>query len=91
MDWDLLVRFRDAGAKFAHIPRFLGAFRIHAHQKTSAAINEIGHKEMNRIRERLHGKVPTRKDIHKSVLPFMLKHVAVDMVYRVKMRLGGKK
>jgi hypothetical protein len=46
---------------------------------------------MNRIRERLHGKVPTRKDIHKSVLPFMLKHVAVDMVYRVKMRLGGKK
>lgn len=90
MDWDLLVRFRDAGARFAHIPRFLGAFRIHEHQKTSAVINEIGHKEMDRIRKRLLGKVPTRKDIHKSVLPFILKHVAVDMVYRVKMRLRGK-
>jgi len=90
MDWDLLVRFRDAGAQFAHIPRFLGAFRIHEHQKSSAIINEIGHKEMDRIRERLLGKVPTRRDIHKSILPFMLKHVAVDMIHRVKMRLVGK-
>lgn len=90
MDWDLLIRFRDAGAKFAHIPRFLGAFRIHEHQKTSAVINEIGHKEMDRIRERLLGKVPTPRDIHKSILPFLLKHVAVDMWHRVKTRLGIK-
>ncbi len=90
MDWDLLVRFRDAGAQFAHIPRFLGAFRIHEHQKTSTVINEIGHKEMDRIRERLLGKVPTPRDIHKSILPFMLKHVAVDMWHRVKTRLGIK-
>ena len=61
MDWDLLVRFRDAGAKFAHIPQFIGAFRIHKHQKTSAAINEIGHQEMDWIRERLLGRVPSLK------------------------------
>lgn len=90
MDWDLLVRFRDAGAKFAYIPRFLGAFRIHEHQKTSATINEIGHQEMDRIRERLLGRVPSRKEIRKAVFPFLLKHVAVDMVYRVKTRLRGK-
>lgn len=88
MDWDLLVRFRDAGAKFGHIPQFLGAFRIHEHQKTSAAINEIGHREMDRIRERILGRVPGRKETRKAVLPYLIKHIAVDMVYRVKQRLG---
>jgi GT2 family glycosyltransferase len=90
MDWDLLVRFRGAGAKFAHIPRFLGAFRIHEHQKTSAVINEIGRQEMDRMRERLLGRVPTRKEIRRKILPFLLKHVAVDMVYRIKTRLASK-
>jgi glycosyltransferase involved in cell wall biosynthesis len=87
MDWDLLVRFRDAGAQFAHIPQFLGAFRIHEHQKTSAVINEIGHKEMDLIRERVLGRVPTRIEIRKAILPFLLKHVAVDITYRIKTRL----
>jgi glycosyltransferase involved in cell wall biosynthesis len=90
MDWDLLVRFRDAGARFAHIPRFLGAFRIHDQQKTSASINDIGHKEMGRIRERLLGRVPSHKEIRKAVLPFLLRHVAFDMAYRIKTRLAGK-
>lgn len=90
MDWDLLVRFREAGAKFAHIPRYLGAFRIHEHQKTSATINEIGHQEMDRIRERLLGRVPSRKEIRKAIIPFLLKHLAIDMVYRIKTRLRGK-
>lgn len=88
MDWDLLVRFRDADAKFGHIPQFLGAFRIHELQKTSAAINEIGHQEMNRIRERILGRVPDHKEIRKAVLPYLAKHIAVDMVFRVKKRLG---
>lgn len=87
MDWDLLVRFREAGARFAHIPRFLGAFRIHEHQKTTAVINEIGFKEMDRIRERTLGRVPSRKEIHKAILPFMLRHLVVDMAFRVKKRL----
>lgn len=91
MDWDLLVRFREAGATFAHIPRFMGAFRIHKHQKTSAVMDEIGHQEMNRIRERVLGRVPDRKEIRKATFPFLLKHVAVDMGYRIKTRLRGKR
>jgi glycosyltransferase involved in cell wall biosynthesis len=90
MDWDLLVRFRDAGAKFAHIPQFLGAFRIHEHQKTSAAIYDIGHQEMDRIRERILGRVPDRKETRKAVLPYLIKHIAADMFYRVKQRLKKK-
>lgn len=84
MDWDLLVRFRDAGARFAHIPRFLGAFRVHEQQKTSAAINEIGRQEMDRIREKLLGRVPGQMEIRKAVIPFLLRHVSAHMVYRIK-------
>ena len=86
----MLVRFRDAGARFAHIPQFLGAFRIHAHQKTSAVINEIGFKEMNRIRERLLGRVPSSRQIRMAVLPFLAQHLAVDMIYRFKTKFKSK-
>lgn len=84
MDWDLLVRFRDAGAKFAHIPRFMGAFRIHEQQKTSAVISEVGFQEMDRIRKRIHGYVPTQLQIRKAVAPFLLRHIAVDLKWRIK-------
>jgi len=90
MDWDMLLRFRDAGANFAHIPQFLGAFRIHEHQKTSANIDDIGHQEMDKIRVRELGRVPSSIEINRAILPFLLKHVAVDMLYRIKSRLGVK-
>ena len=70
MDWDLLIRFREAGAKFAHMPRFLGAFRIHEHQKTSAAISDVGNQEMNQIRARLLGRVPDHHEIRRAILFF---------------------
>lgn len=89
MDWDLLVRFREAGASFARLPRFLGGFRIHECQKTSATINEIGYKEMDRIRERALGRVPSRKEIRRAVRLYLLKHIAEDMAFRIKTRLRG--
>lgn len=84
MDWDLLVRFRQAGAKFAHIPEFLGVFRVHSQQKTSAVIHDVGIKEMNRIRERVLGRIPTRREIRKAVRPFLIRHLIVDLCYRLK-------
>jgi carbamoyltransferase len=89
MDWDLLIRFRDAGANFAHIPRFLGAFRIHEQQKTSTEINQAGQTEMDRIRALLLGHVPTQQEVRKAVTPFLLRHVYVDLKYRVRVRMQG--
>jgi glycosyltransferase involved in cell wall biosynthesis len=80
MDWDLLLRFADAGAKFAHLPRPLGAFRVHPHQKTSALIGDIGLAEMNRIRLRIHGHVPTAAEIRRAVWPFLTRHVAARSI-----------
>jgi glycosyltransferase involved in cell wall biosynthesis len=87
MDWDLLIRFRDVGAKFKHIPQFLGAFRIHQHQKTSTAIDDVGAQEMSRIRRRVLGYLPGSTDIRKHVFWYLLKHVAVELAHRVKLRL----
>lgn len=84
MDWDLLLRFRAAGARFAHRPVYLGAFRIHAKQKTSAAINEIGFQEMNRLRKREFGRDVTHDEIRRAIAPFMVRHLVADKLARFK-------
>ncbi|HTT08226.1 MAG TPA: glycosyltransferase family 2 protein [Gammaproteobacteria bacterium] len=89
MDWDLLVRFRDAGARFARLPRFLGGFRVHPQQKTSAAISEVGCQEMDRIRQRVWGRVPSRTEVRKAVLPYLVKHVVTDLGWQIRNKLGA--
>jgi FkbM family methyltransferase len=88
LDWDLLVRFREAGARFARIPHFLGGFRVHRQQKTSAAISDIGFQEMDRIRERILGSVPSQMEVRKALAPYMLRHVVTDLGWRIRNRLG---
>ncbi len=51
MDWDLILKFQAVGARIDHIPVFTGAFRVHASQKTQAALT-VGKKEMRRVRSR---------------------------------------
>lgn len=89
MDWDLLLRFRDSGARFAHLPHFLGAFRIHTEQKTSAVIHSVGLEEMTRLRARILGRVPPSGEIQSALLPFLLRHVAADLVYRLSAWAAG--
>lgn len=84
MDWDLLIRFREVGARFARLPRFLGGFRIHMQQKTSAEISGIGIQEMTRIRERTLGRVPSDAEIYMAMLPYLRKHVVTDMWWRIQ-------
>ncbi|MES2935166.1 MAG: glycosyltransferase [Pseudomonadota bacterium] len=88
MDWDLLIRFRKAGAKFAHLPRFLGAFRIHEKQKTSAAISEIGYLEMDRIRQQELGRTVTHRQIKKAISLYLFRHTITDRAYGLKKFLG---
>lgn len=88
MDWDLIIRFRDAGARFACLPRFLGGFRIHMQQKTSAEISGIGIREMTRIRERVLGRVPSEAEIYTAVVPYMRRHLVTDLRWRIQYKLG---
>ena len=58
LDWDLLLRLQEVGLRIERVPYFLGAFRVHDEQKTSAQIHTRGHDEMQRVRTRLHGATP---------------------------------
>jgi hypothetical protein len=87
VDWDLLLRFREAGARFARLPRFLGGFRIHSQQKTSAE-ESIGFQEMSQIRVRTLGRIPSQDEITKAVSPYLLEHVVTDIVWRIRNKLG---
>lgn len=88
MDWELLIRFREAGAGFAHVPRFLGAFRVHTQQKTSSVIHGVGYSEMNRIRRRTLGYEPGQVEINKAIGPFLMRHVLMDLFFRIRRRFG---
>jgi hypothetical protein len=83
VDWDLLLRFRDAGARFARLPRFLGAFRVHPHQKTSTAMEVIGQGEMAGLRQRCHGRRVTSEEIATAIRPYLRRHVVLHKLYRL--------
>ena len=54
VDWDLLLRFIAAGARFSRVPYFLACFRIHPGQKTDALLDSIGQREKLRLLAREH-------------------------------------
>jgi glycosyltransferase involved in cell wall biosynthesis len=75
IDWDLLLRFQTAGVRFAHLPHFLGAFRLHAEQKTSAHMDTLGKREMADLRRKYLGYVPSELEIHTQVAGFLYRHL----------------
>ncbi len=87
MDWDLLLRFRSAGIRFARVPQFLAAFRIHPEQKTSAQMSEAGAKEMDRLRIREHGRPFSKDEIERHVGPYLRRHLLYHNLYRLRSRL----
>jgi glycosyltransferase involved in cell wall biosynthesis len=82
LDWDLLLRFRDAGARIAHLPRFIGAFRVHDEQKTSAQ-EVVGVVECDLLRHRVHGRYVPIEEIVAAIRPYMRRHVRVHMRERL--------
>jgi glycosyltransferase involved in cell wall biosynthesis len=83
LDWDLLLRFRAAGAKFVRLPRFLGAFRVHACQKTTTDFVDTGTPEMAKLRTRVHGCSTTLLDIRRNMSNYMLRHAGYNWLYRL--------
>ncbi|HXQ37066.1 MAG TPA: FkbM family methyltransferase [Anaerolineales bacterium] len=83
LDWDLIVRFHNAGAKFSRLPRFLGAFRLQAEQKTSMQINSLGLSEMNRLRNQIHGREVSLEEINKNIIPYLKRSLNYHRLYRL--------
>jgi hypothetical protein len=86
IDWDLLLRMRDAGAHFARLPRFLGAFRVHDAQKTQRQ-QALCDLECDRLRLRVHGREVPHLEAVERVQPYFHRHVRAHLRQRVLSRL----
>jgi len=86
LDWDFLVRLRDSGARIVRLDRYLGAFRAHPGQKTSAQVT-LGESESDRLRERIHGRPMGWEEAYAAMGPYLRRHVALHTAHRVAARL----
>ena len=82
LDWDLLLRFRAAGARFKRLPRFLGAFRVHHQQKTSVSLASVGVRETDRLVLKVHGRIISDEERTRRSRSFLHKHVVLDRLHR---------
>jgi glycosyltransferase involved in cell wall biosynthesis len=81
MDWDLILRFREAGAKFARLPQFLGAFRISDDNKTSTQLETVGRRDIEILRKRVLGHVPSEREIRLATRGYFRRHWVFDKLY----------
>jgi GT2 family glycosyltransferase len=86
VDWDLLLRMVDSGARIVRLPRFLGGFRVHDAQKTQAQL-ELGEEESHRLRRRCHGRHVDWDEAYLHLRPFLRRQVAYHTAYRAVARL----
>jgi hypothetical protein len=90
LDWDLLIRFIGAGAKIKRLPRFLGAFRVHEAQKTTA-MHATGAIECDVIRQRVHGRPVLMREAFERVKPYLVRSMLEDMRQRVIDRFPSRR
>ncbi len=81
MDWDLLLRFQEAGARFYRLGRFLGCFRVHDSSKTVSSVNEVGLQEMDRLRRRSFGRPVAYPEINAHLRGYIWRHVLCNRLY----------
>ncbi|QWG17090.1 glycosyltransferase [Bradyrhizobium sediminis] len=82
LDWDFMLRAQAAGFKFARARRFLACFRVHDAQKTTKNY-ELGRKEMQRLRLRNLGYVPSQLEISRAIAPYLLRQFICHWSYRL--------
>src|ERR1700687_2914290 len=83
LDWDFMLRAQQAGFQMVRLPRFLGCFRIHAEQKTSAMM-PVGQEEMQILRRRHLGHIPERSETYRAVVPFLARQFAYHWLHRLR-------
>lgn len=81
LDWDLILRFQQAGLRFQRLPRFLGAFRITEDQKTNTTALLAGRRESDRLRDRVLGFTPDSSTIRHRTKHYIRQHFLYDKLY----------
>lgn len=83
VDWDLWLRFKECGARFVRLPRFMGAFRVHPAQKTATQLAGVGLREMQALRRRSLGRDPSLFARTLATAPYLAQHVALSTADRL--------
>ncbi len=86
IDWDLLLRMRDAGAKMVRLPRYLGAFRVHEQQKTMRE-QVLCEEETELLRRRVLGRTMTEEEALARTSAYLRRHVVHHTAHRLLERL----
>jgi glycosyltransferase involved in cell wall biosynthesis len=86
IDWDLLLRFAELGARMVRLPRFLAGFRVHEEQKTTTE-HDVGLEEQGRLRERALGERVAHEEAVRRVDPYLRRHVPLHLLHRAVAKL----
>ncbi|MDB6166995.1 MAG: hyaD 2 [Lacunisphaera sp.] len=89
MDWDLLLRFQAAGAKIIRVPYSLACFRVHAAQKTSAAMRDVGQPEIDLLRKRAQGRVIPAVELkrdHRLFRCYLRRSAFIEFLWKLGIR-----
>ena len=81
LDWDLILRFQAAGAKFHRLGRFLGAFRVHETSKTITVVRTDGDAEVGQLLRRTHGRTVTPLEVEEHLRAYRRRHVFYNCMY----------
>lgn len=83
LDWDLILRFAQVGARVVRLPRFLGAFRVHTSQKTSSQWETLGRQEVVQLQRRYLGREVTSREVEKVIRPYLRRAFWYYVGYRI--------
>ena len=82
LDWEFQLRAQAAGFKFARARRFFACFRVHDRQKTTSNY-DIGRSEMNALRQKYLGYVPSQSEIFRAISPYLVRQFIFHWSYRL--------
>ena len=89
MDWDLLLRFIHAGARFCRVPYFLACFRVHRKQKTHTLVDLVGEQEKARLMVREHSAGRSSKRVQQLQNSYRLRKALQLCEVRIRMIAGA--
>lgn len=82
MDWDFILRAQAAGFKLERLRKFYACFRVHDEQKTTKNY-ELGREEMQKLRLRNLGHVPSQREIYRAMMPYLLRQFTFHWSYQL--------
>jgi glycosyltransferase involved in cell wall biosynthesis len=82
LDWDFMLRAEAAGFELVRLRRFLACFRVHDEQKTTKSY-ERGREEMQKLRRRSLGHVPSQIEIYRAMMPYLMRQFVFHWSYRL--------